>query len=66
MLGPDVMMVHDLREMGFDAWCDLSVQCFHRDARRNVWLPAMTGKGYDILCKKNSLNLWEMELNELV
>lgn len=64
MLGPDVMMVHDLREMGLDAWCDLSVQCFHRDARRKVWLPAMTGKGYEIEYVKNKLGLWEMRLQE--
>lgn len=66
MLGPDVMMVHDLREMGLDAWCDLSVQCFHRDARRKVWLPASMGKGYEITYAKNKLGVWEMKLEETV
>jgi len=65
MLGPDVMMIHDMREMGMDCLCDLSVQCDHYDDKRSVWLPASTGKGYDIRYYLDD-GKWKMLLDEKV
>ena len=65
MLGPDVMMAHDLTEMGYDCFADLSVQCQHYDSRRRIWLDAMEGKGYDIDYYLEG-GKWKMKLNEKV
>lgn len=64
MLGPDVMMCHDLQEAGYKCLCDTRVQCSHYDERRNVWLPADVGKGYNIKFYKENGGLWKMELQE--
>lgn len=62
MLGPDVMMVHDLVEFGHKCVCDTTVHCDHYDERRKVWLPAMTGRGYDIEFYKIDKDNWKMAL----
>ena len=63
MLGPDVMMVHDLRAMGYDCFVDFSVQCQHYQPRLKIWLQAMEGKAYDIDYYQEG-SLWKMHLNE--
>ena len=63
MLGPDVMMVHDLRKAGYDCMVDFSVQCKHYDPRDKRWIEAMEGRGYDVTFKKNN-GKFELVLNE--
>jgi glycosyltransferase involved in cell wall biosynthesis len=63
MLGPDVMMIYDLGKMGYRCVTDLSVQCNHYDSRRRKWLPASTGKGYDITYHKEA-GAWKMTLKD--
>lgn len=65
MLGPDVMMVYDLQKMGFTCLADFSIQCYHYDSRRKVWLSAMEGKGYNITFVKDSFGRWTYNLLEL-
>jgi glycosyltransferase involved in cell wall biosynthesis len=64
MLGPDVMMAHDLQQFGYSCLCDTTLQCDHYDERRKVWLPASTGKGYDIEYYKDKSGDWKMLLKE--
>lgn len=65
MLGPDVMMVYDLREMGYECYCDLSVQCQHYDERGKKWLDASIGKGWEIDYYQDADKKWKMNLNEI-
>lgn len=65
MLGPDVLMVYDLTKMGFEAVVDFSIQCLHRDSKRNEWLPATRGVGYEITYHQDKLNKWSMKLTEV-
>jgi len=66
MLGPDVMMIYDLKRMGYRSLTDLSIQCQHYDSRRKVWLLAKDGKGYDIDYFQDENKQWKMNLKEKV
>jgi len=64
MLGPDVMMIHDLHKFGYSCLCNTTVQCKHYDEKRKIWLPASDGKGYDIEYYKAEGDIWKMTLKE--
>lgn len=64
-LGPDTLMVFDLKKRGFKCLTDWSVSCKHYDYKMKKWLGVEDGKGYEIHYKKTVHNAYEPVIKKL-